>query len=735
MQGSEEKTRERRKISRSNDPKKITITFLSFGYALRRQILSRVMAIPPATILRPTLMIIVTLPVIYSMTEAEALVSLKSTFSNAQILNGWVAGSAPCSVEDQWEGVVCNNGLVTGLRLGGIGLVGEIHVDPLLELKGLRTISLNNNSFTGSMPEFNRIGFLKALYLQGNKFSGDIPQEYFQRMRSLKKVWLSDNQFTGSIPHSLTEISNLMELHLENNQFSGTIPDFKNPTLEHINLSNNKLEGEVPASLLRFSESMFSGNSGLCGEKIGKSCEKPVEAPSPAPIDAPEAVSVGGGGGGAPVPHSNTPWEVAAIIIVSVVLVSIVVFFIVRTRQKKEEARLDMLGNDANGGGGSVEVQVATTSAKRDVDASSCTSIKKSSSKRGSAGSQNKGVGELVIVNDEKGVFGLPDLMRAAAEVLGNGSFGSSYKAVMANGVSVVVKRTREMNVLEKDAFDAEMRKLSSLKHWNILTPLAYHFRKDEKLVISEYVPKSSLLFSLHGDRGPTHTELDWPARMKVIGGIAEGMNYLHKELGSSDLPHGNLKSSNVLLGPDNEALLADYGFSRMVNPSSAAQTLFAYKAPEAAEHGEISHSCDVYCLGIVILEILTGKFPSQYLSTGKGGTDVVQWVETAITEGRLAEVVDPEIAASRKSVGEMEQLLLIGSACTRSSPLQRLGMEEAFRRIDKVRSESGVGKESRTIEVLPAFGDDYEAAEQFENQSHRRHGTDSFGSADSIEL
>ncbi|WVZ23673.1 hypothetical protein V8G54_002217 [Vigna mungo] len=731
------------------------------------QILSRVMAIALATILQPTLIIIiVTLPVIYSMTEAEALVSLKSTFTNAQLLDGWVPGSAPCS-DHQWEGVVCNNGLVTGLRLGGIGLVGEIHVDPLLELKGLRTISLNNNSFTGSMPEFNRIGFLKALYLQGNKFSGDIPQEYFQRMRSLKKVWLSDNQFTGNIPQSLTEISSLMELHLENNQFSGTIPDFKNPTLEDINVSNNKLEGEIPASLSRFSENRFSGNSGLCGEKVGKSCEKPAEAQSPAPIDASDA------GGDSPVPHGNTPWEVAAIIVVSVVLVSIVVFFIVRTRKKKEEERFDILGNDANGGG-SVEVQVAPT-VKRDVDANTLPAVKKSSSRRGSAGSQTKGVGELVIVNDEKGVFGLPDLMRAAAEVLGNGSFGSSYKAVMANGVAVVVKRTREMNVLEKDGFDAEMRKLTSLKHWNILTPLAYHFRKDEKLVISEYVPKGNLLFSLHGkassskvlqlnifkweelldigfsqgfaltkiskkklylsDRGSSHSELDWPARMKVVGGIAEGMNYLHKELGSSDLPHGNLKSSNVLLGPDNEPLLVDYGFSGMVNPSSAAQTLFAYKAPEAAENGEISHSCDVYCLGVVILEILTGKFPSQYLSTGKGGTDVVQWVETAISEGRVAEVVDPEIANSRKSVGEMEQLLHIGAACTRSNPLQRLSMEEAFRRIDEVRSESGLGKESRTIEVLPSLVDEYEDAQQFESQGHRRHGTDSFGSVDNIEL
>ncbi|CAJ1950725.1 unnamed protein product [Sphenostylis stenocarpa] len=689
------------------------------------------MAIAPAIILQSTLVIIVTLPMIYSMTEAEALVNLKSTFSNAKLLDGWVPDSVPCRDHGQWEGIACNNGLVTGLRLGGIGLVGEIHVDPLLELKGLRTVSLNNNSFSGSMPEFNRIGFLKALYLQGNKFSGDIPGDYFLRMRSLKKVWLSDNQFTGSIPYSLVEIPHLMELHLENNQFSGTIPNLNTPSLDRLNVSNNKLEGEVPAGLLRFSESSFSGNAGLCGDNFGKPCE--LESPSPTRIDASGAQD--NVGGRAHLPHRSSPLEITGIIIGSVVLISIVVFFIVRSRQKKEE-NVDVLGNDTDDG--AVEVQV-TAPVKRDTDASTSTTttVRKASSKRASISSQGKSVGELVMVNDEKGLFGLPDLMKAAAEVLGNGGFGSSYKAVMANGVAVVVKRTREMNVLEKDAFDAEIRKLTTLKHGNILTPLAYHFRKDEKLVIFEYVPRGSLLFSLHGDRGPSHAELDWPARIKIVRGIAEGLRYLHTELASFDLPHGNLKSSNVLLGPENEPLLVDYGFTRMVNPSSAAQVLFAYKAPEAVQRGQISHSCDVYCLGVVILEILTGKFPSQYLSTGKGGTDVVQWVETAIFEGRESEVLDPEIVGSRNSLGEMEQLLRIGAACAESNPLQRLEIDEAIRRIEQIRTEGG--QESRTIEV-PSDRDDYEDSQIFENQgtfdqSRRRHGTNSFGSEDNIEL
>ncbi|KAF9604755.1 hypothetical protein IFM89_010257 [Coptis chinensis] len=98
----------------------------------------------------------------------------------------------------------------------------------------------------------------------------------------------------------------------------------------------------------------------------------------------------------------------------------------------------------------------------------------------------NSFTGDLIVVNEKRGLFGLPDLMKAAVEVLGNGSLGSAYKAVMTNGVAVVVKRIRNMNKLGKDGFDIELRRLGGLHHRNILTPLAYHYRKEEKLVVNE---------------------------------------------------------------------------------------------------------------------------------------------------------------------------------------------------------------------------------------------------------
>ncbi|CAL0315469.1 unnamed protein product [Lupinus luteus] len=676
----------------------------------------------------------------YSMSEAEALLSLKNSFSNAEALDNWVADSPPCSEDDQWVGLVCNNGQVTGLRLGDMRLEGKIDVDALLELKSLRTISLVKNSFNGSIPELSKIGFLKAMYLSGNKFSGEIREDYFQDMRSLKKLWLDDNEFSGQIPSSLSKMPQLMELHLENNQFNGTIMDLDNPALVDFNVSNNKLEGGVPASLLKFNESSFEGNSGLCGDKFQTKCDENGKNIAPSPFQAEE------NGDTIVIHNGNAPptdkgkiraAQIAGIIAACVVVLLIVALLFVRSNRKKGDADFDgIIGRENNED--AVEVQVAAP-VKREM---SSEPIRKStSSRKGGSGHHSvKGVGELVMINEEKGVFGLPDLMKAAAEVLGNGAFGSSYKAVMTNGLAVVVKRTREMNALEKDGFDAEMKKISNLKHWNVLTPLAYHYRKDEKLVISEYVPRGSLLFLLHGDRGPSHAELDWPARLKIVKGIAEGMRYLHTELASSDLPHGNLKSSNVLLGPEYEPLIVDYGFSNLINPASATQALFAYKAPEVVAQGQISHKCDVYCLGVVILEILTGKFPSQYLSNGKGGTDVVQWVASAISEGRELELLDPEIATSKNnSLVEMEQLLHIGAACTESNPHQRLHMLEAIRRIEDIINESCKG--SRTIEILPSLRDGYAdshyvlGTQEHGGQSKRRHGSNSFGSRDNFQF
>ncbi|KAI7735816.1 hypothetical protein M8C21_000578 [Ambrosia artemisiifolia] len=242
------------------------------------------------------------------------------------------------------------------------------------------------------------------------------------------------------------------------------------------------------------------------------------------------------------------------------------------------------------------------------------------------------------------------------------------------------------MNKMNKDGFQVEMARLGKLEHPNVLPPFACHFQKKEKLVIYEYIPKGSLLYLLHGDRGESHAELNWAARLKIIKGVALGMGYIHRELGMLALPHGNLKSSNVLLGPNNDPLVVDYGLISIIDGSHAASVLTGYKAPETVQNHSISPKCDVYSLGIIILEILTGKFPSQYHNKGKGGTDVVEWVKSAMSEQREVEFLDPEITGHTNSLGEMQKLLHIGAECTESDPDDRIDIREAIRRIEEIR-------------------------------------------------
>ncbi|CAK9149477.1 unnamed protein product [Ilex paraguariensis] len=597
-----------------------------------------------------------------------ALLELKQSFTNATALDSWKQGTDPCDRNEGWAGVICFNGVITNLNLANFGLAGEFDVDSLNDMGSIRIISLENNSFTGPMPDFSHLGSLRAIYLSRNQFSGEIPSNFFSNLRSLKKIWLSGNKFSGKIPESIGKIPHLIELHLNYNEFSGPIPSMEQPSLTSFDLSHNKLEGEIPSSLSRFSADSFKENPGLCGEKVGQDCDK-KELLSPSENKPEESEN-----------SSNAKWVILGLV-VAVLLLTLAF------KTKRKEDNFNMLGKENLDE--VVQVHIPSTN-RRSMSASqkgNNDSTRSRSSRRGFHHAKSSGGSDLVVMNEEKGIFGLPDLMKAAAEVLGNGGLGSAYKAMMANGVSVVVKRLREMNKLSNDTFDSEMRRLGRLKHRNILTPLAYHYRKEEKLLVSSYVPKGSLLYILHGDRGISHAELNWQTRLKIIQGVARGMGFLHSEFASYELPHGNLKSSNVLLDSNYEPLLNDYAFHPLINNTQSVQSLFAFKSPEAILYQQLSPKSDVFCFGIIVLELLTGKFPSQYLNNQKGGTDVVQWVRSAISEKRESELIDPEIAAATDSIEQMEKTLHIGAACTESDHDKRIDMKEAIRRVEEIKA------------------------------------------------
>lgn len=317
------------------------------------------------------------------------------------------------------------------------------------------------------------MGLLKGLYLSRNQFSGEIPPDYFKPMAGLKKVWLSANKFSGRAPSSLFQLFRLMELRLDNNQFSGPIPPPQLPALVFLDMSNNKLEGDIPSSLSRFGDNAFKGNPGLCG---GSNCVSSLQSAEPVTTKS----------------SINKPMFLWAIVAAAVVfLVTVAGIFALKRRQERDD------GIDA-----CTSFHISSVRRTDGVTTGRGAGIAPGppSGRSRSRGSRKfaKGV-EIVMINDDKGEFTMQDLMKAAADVLSNGSLMSSYKAVMLTGLTVVVKRIKETAKIGKEQFDAEMRKLGSLRHDNVLTPLAYHYRRDEKLLVFEYKPKGSLFYMLHG--------------------------------------------------------------------------------------------------------------------------------------------------------------------------------------------------------------------------------------------
>ncbi|CAN7040771.1 hypothetical protein IGI04_006358 [Brassica rapa subsp. trilocularis] len=586
-----------------------------------------------------------------SLTEAEALLKFKESLTNTKSLDSWTLDSEPCGGTQRWFGLLCNKNSVFGLQIEQLGLTGNIDVAPLVDLPGLRTISIMNNSFSGKIPEFNRLTALKSIYLSNNRFSGDIPPDYFTRMLSLKKLWLSNNEFSGHIPLSLaTTLPKLMELHLENNQFTGIIPNFTQPGLADVNLSNNRLTGEIPPGLSRFKASSFAGNSDLCGAELATTCTQPGISTASISADGDKKDE-----------YKSKYYIAFGTLGILFILIIFFLFFLKKRRK-------NMLPTSEQDNTEDQQIQVT-------VDGS-----RTGASRHGTPSSFRELRTDLVMVNKEKGVFDLDELLKSSAHVLGapngqpnsGGSVGSAYKAVIASGVKVVVKRVTVMNEVSIGVFAQEIKNLGSLRHKNILTPLAYHSRRDEKLLVFEFIPNLSLLHRLRSDQSEEDSQLNWPSRFKIIQGIARGMCYLHRELSFLTLPHGNLKSSNIFLADDGEPLISEFGLQRLINPDAQSQSLAAYSSRDAT----VSAKSDVYTFGTVVLEILTGKFPTQYGGLDPaGGASLEEWI------GSDVDLLHPTVVTAARgdkmAWEEIENVLRIGVRCIGEDPDRRPSMIE----------------------------------------------------------
>ncbi|KAL5974216.1 actin-regulating kinase prk1 [Asimina triloba] len=616
---------------------------------------------PEGLLLQPLLLLLLALffhvltsPFAASAADADVLLKFKDSLGNNASLSNWVQGSSPCEEDGtaNWIGVRCSNASVRVLRLEGMSLTGRPNIDVLIDLPALRTLSLANNGLDGPMPSVEKLGKLWAVYLSGNRFSGEIAANTFEGIRRLKKVYLSRNEFTGPIPSSLAGLGQLLELGLEENRFIGKIPDFPQREWKYMNMSHNQLEDRIPATLSKADVTSFSGNKNLCGKPMENKCKKSKTM--------------------------STPLLIALIIVGTTAALAIAgtILIVMRRLRTSQDT-------------GSSNPKKAASSV-RDGAEDASPEYAGAQEKKAAAAVKDYGQGTLVFAREyERGKFELQDLLRASAQVLGNGTLGSTYKAILLSGPTVAVKRHREMSGVGKEEFQDHMKTLGKLTHPNLLPLLAFYYRKEEKLLVSDYADHGSLMQLLHGNQSESGRQLDWPTRLKIVRGVARGMAYLHKELPNLTLPHGHLKSSNVLLTHTFDPLLADYALAPMLT-KDAKHLLVAYQSPECSRHGHTTNKSDVWCLGMLILELLTGRSPGNCNGKKGGGTDLAGWVNSVVREEWTGEVFDGEMGGTKHGEGEMLKLLQVGMGCCEWDVEKRWGLAQAVERIEELKEREG---------------------------------------------
>ncbi|KAM7278944.1 hypothetical protein ACFE04_006078 [Oxalis oulophora] len=396
----------------------------------------------------------------------------------------------------QWQGVVkCSTqNKVIHFVLINIPLNGIFPPNTLSNLDQLRLLTLQNTSLTGPIPDLSTLPNLKSIFLSHNHFSGNFPPSltYLHRIHTID---LSHNNFTNSIPSRLVSLQQLTYLTLDHNRFNGTIPAFNQTSLTTFNVSNNLLSGAIPvtSTLSHFDTSSYSSNPGLCGVIVRKECKRRPTFFGPlTPVAAPSAATgVSGTGTGVNNNKSNNKWKRKSIIIgfsmgVFIVLCLILCFIVAvdKQRKKKSSKSTAMITSDHE----------ATTSALAMVEHE--LELKEKVKRVQVAKS-----GNLVFCAGEAQVYSLDQLMRGSAELLGRGSLGTTYKAMLDNRLIVCVKRldASKMVGTTKEVFERHMESVGGLRHPNLVPLRAYFQAKEERLIIYDYQPNGSLYSLIHG--------------------------------------------------------------------------------------------------------------------------------------------------------------------------------------------------------------------------------------------
>lgn len=673
--------------------------------------------------------------------------------------NNFFNGSLPLSIFNATELQV--------LSVSNNVISGELP-DLICQMHSLQLLNLSDNALAGNVPRnLTALKNLTVVSLRSNYFSGSIPSGF----ASVEVLDLSSNLFNGSLPLDFGG-DNLRYLNLSYNKISGSIsPEFAKriPPNVTIDLSFNNLTGAIPGALpfVNQGRESFSGNVELCGKPLKNLCSIPSTLSTPPNVStttSPAIAVIPKSIDSVPVTNSSPtaaasaagaqnqrpglkPGTIAAIAVADfagIGLLALVVFYVYQLKKRKA------LNKSATNTSSSAkpekkqpveavtavaktehatwsclkmiqgeETSDANTSSDSDQDSNNnnkyedhVSVVQQQESKRGASGTLFKVDGETELE--------VETLFKASAYILGTSSSSIVYKAVLADGTALAVRRIGETCSERLKDFESQVKAIAKLKHPNLVKLRGFYWGDEEKLLIHDYVSNGCL--ASFSSRKPSSSPLHLPleVRLKIARGVARGLAYIHEK----KHVHGNIKPSNILLNSEMEPIISDFGLDRLVSSnvpfnnntsykeSNSSSRLFGsqkstthqdqhattssspyaaagssggsmslYQAPELLKTLKANPKWDVYSFGIVLLELLTGRVLSereldQYSAVSSAAEEKIRVL-------RMADVTIRGDVESRE--GAMVACFKLGFSCASFVPQKRPSMKEAAQILEKI--------------------------------------------------